>query len=81
VIALEQELQTYNRKLPDLLQQIDKFVLIKESTVEGVYDTYIEALRAGYQKHGPDARFLVKRIAPAETVSFFTRDFSTECQA
>jgi hypothetical protein len=78
--ALENEIETYNAKLPELLSHVGKFVLIREETVEGFFDTYTDALRAGYERH-LDVRFLVKKVAPAEQVSYFTRDLVVECRA
>lgn len=72
-MALEQEIATYNSHLTELLGQIGKYVLIIGDKVEGVFDTYKDALTAGYEAK-PEGGFLVKRIAPAEQISFFTRD-------
>lgn len=72
---LKQEIQTYNNALPTLLVSVGKFVLIKGPDVVGTYETYEDALKVGFDRFGLDA-FLVKRIAPAEQVSFFTRDFA-----
>jgi hypothetical protein len=72
-MALEKEMQTYERELPNLLQQEGKFALIHGVEVGGVYDTYEDALKAGYEKYGLGP-FLVKRIQAVEQVQFFTRD-------
>ena len=73
-MALEQEMKTYQRELPSLLQHEGKFALIHEDEVAGPYDTYEDALKAGYEKY--DLRpFLVKRIQAIEQVQYFTRDF------
>ena len=76
---LEHEISTFNAKLPELLANDGKFVLIKGDKVEGIYDTYADGLRAAYGKF-PEGKFLLKRIAPAESVSFFTRAY-VECPA
>ncbi|MCG7520505.1 hypothetical protein [Ruegeria sp. Ofav3-42] len=76
---LEIEIQTYNEKLPELLAHAGKFVLIKETEVIDYFDAYADALKVGYEKFD-DGVFLVKRIAPSETVAFFTRDIVTECR-
>lgn len=78
--ALEREIATFNAKLPELLEHIGKFVLIRGEAIEGYYDDYNDALRAGYEKHRP-GEFLVKKIAPAEQVAFFTRDLQVECRS
>lgn len=70
---LEREIETYNNKVHELLGHAGKFVLIKDDKVEGIYDTYADGLRQAYEKH-PQGAFLLKRIAPSEVVSFFTRD-------
>lgn len=77
---LDTELKAYKEKLPTLLGQIGKYALLKGSEVVGVYDTYEDALKFGYEKFQLEP-FLVKRIAPAEQISYFTRDFATACQA
>ncbi|MDR3158608.1 MAG: hypothetical protein LBU11_06285 [Zoogloeaceae bacterium] len=71
---LEQEIETYNARLPELLTQEGRFVLIHAREIVDFFDTYGDALKAGYKtfKLSP---FLVKRIAPMEQTLFFTRDF------
>lgn len=76
---LQAEIDTYNAKLPELLSSVGKFVLIKGDVVEGIYDTYADALKVGYQKFKLDT-FMVKQIAPAEQIQFFTRDLDLECR-
>ena len=66
--TLEQEIATYNLRLPELLGQQGKFVLIKRSEVAGTFDSYRDALTAGYQRFQLDA-FLVKQITPAECIT------------
>ena len=58
-IALEKELQTYKEKLPEIVADEGKFVLIDGDNVIDVYGTYEDAIKAGYEKFqlGP---FLVK---------------------
>lgn len=79
---LDQEIATYNRLLPELLGQGQqgKFVVIKGNQVEGIRDSYQDALTAGYQRFKLDSLFLVKQITPAERVTF-SRDLNTSCQA
>ncbi|WP_046988050.1 hypothetical protein [Delftia tsuruhatensis] len=71
---LDIELNTYREKLPTMLGHIGKYAIIKGTEVLGMYDSYEDALKFGYGKFGLEP-FLVKRIAPSEQVSFFTRDF------
>jgi hypothetical protein len=75
---LEQELATYARKLPELTAQSGKFVLIKGDTVEGVFDTYADALKIGYDRFKLEP-FLVKQIGPEVQVLQFSRDFAVVC--
>jgi hypothetical protein len=77
---LQKEVETYNAKLPELLGSIGKFVLIKGNTIEGIFDTYADALKIGYERFKL-APFMVKQIAPAEQVQFFTRELDPECLA
>lgn len=69
---LQEEIDTYIRHLPELLQQQGKFVLIKGSEVAGIFDSYQDALTAGYQRFNL-ARFLVKQIVAVERIDNFPR--------
>jgi hypothetical protein len=73
--TLDQEIATYNRLLPELLAQQGKFVLIKGDAQFGFFDSYQDALNAGYQQFKLEP-FFVKQISPAERVSYFTRDLT-----
>jgi hypothetical protein len=75
-MALEQELATYQRELQSLLPLSGKFVLIQKDKVAGVYDTYQDALKVGYDKFGLEP-FLVKQIAAVERANRFTREITT----
>lgn len=77
----ELELKTYHEKLPTLMGQQGKFVLIRGDKVDGVFETYAEAMSAGYRLHGLDSPFFVRKISPVEQVMFFTRDMGAECPA
>jgi hypothetical protein len=77
---LEKEIKTYNSKLPELMANLGKFVLIHGEMVVGTFDTYGDAIKSGYENFADEA-FLVKKIAPAEQIHFFTRDLVLECQA
>ena len=67
---LEQEIATYHRHLPELLGEQGRFVLIKGTEVAGTFDSYRDALTAGYQRFKLNS-FLVKQIAAAERVTYF----------
>ncbi len=71
---LDLELKTYAETLPSLLGHIGKQVVIKGTDVVGMYDTYEDALKTGYERFKMEP-FLVKKIAPAEQVKYFTRSF------
>lgn len=78
--TLDTELRTYTENLHGLLDKQGKFVLIKGTQVVDTYDSYEDALKAGYAKFQLEP-FLVKKISAAEQVSFFTRDMGTACPA
>jgi len=75
----EKELAAYAAKLPELRQKTGKFVLIKGESIEGVFDTYSDALTFGYEKFKLDP-FLVKQIEAVERVLNFTRHIAAECR-
>ena len=66
------ELATYEHKLPELLGDAGRFVLIRGQEVAGIFDTYQDAVSVGYDRFKFD-RFFVKQIAPAERIVFFAR--------
>ena len=71
---LKKELETYDKRRPELIGDSEgKFVLIHGEDVVGTWDTYEDALKAGYQQFGL-APFLVKQISGVEAVQFLTRD-------
>jgi len=72
-MALEKELATYQRALPNLLGDAGKFVLISGDEVSGVWATYADAIQAGYRVFGL-APFLVKQIQAIEQVHYMTED-------
>jgi len=72
---LEKELETYEAHRQELLAESEgKFVLIQDSKVIGVWDTYEDALKSGYDHFGIDTPFLVKQLSGIEGIQFFTRD-------
>lgn len=78
-MALERELETYNRLKSSLLDKQGKFVVIHDNEVAGVWDTYSDALRAGYDRYRLEP-FLVKRIEAVEQVQSITRDVEFPCR-
>ena len=69
------ELEAYERHKDALLAQgAGKFVLIHRRDVIGTWDTYEDALKAGYDRYGVAEPFMVKCIEGLEGVQFFSRD-------
>jgi hypothetical protein len=60
---LEKELATYRDNLQSVLANEGKFVLIHDSEVAGIFDTYADALSEGYQRSKLDP-FLIRQIQP-----------------
>ncbi len=71
---LEKELATYRSKLPELISNEGKFAVISGDQVLGIYETYADALKTGYEKVGTDVPFLVKQISQQEQAFFISRD-------
>jgi hypothetical protein len=71
-MALEQELQTYKAKLPELKASEGKFVLIHGDEVVDVFGTYEDAIKEGYSRFKLEP-FLVKQIHSIEQVQFISR--------
>jgi hypothetical protein len=69
---LEKEIESYKIRLPELLQDEGKFVLIHGSDLVGIYPDYEKALTEGYERFGTTP-FLVKRINAVEKVLNFSR--------
>jgi hypothetical protein len=78
-MALERELETYKQHRESLLDKQGKFVVIHQDDVAGVWDTYADALKAGYDRFKLDP-FLVKQIVADEQVQFITRDVEFPCR-
>ena len=75
-MALENELQYYRLHLVDMLGVNDinegKYAVIKENAFQGAFDSYEEALEAGYGRYGL-VPFLVKKIEREESILYFSR--------
>lgn len=78
-MALEKELEIYRQKLPGLLDQEGKFVVISGDQVLGVYVSYEDAIKIAYEKCGLKP-FLVKKIQAVEQVQYFSRDLDFSCR-
>jgi hypothetical protein len=68
------ELATYEAHREELVGSHDgQFVLIHGDEIAGIWDTYKDAIEAGYQRFKLEP-FLVKQIQSIERVQFITRD-------
>ena len=59
------EKKAYENMLPELLKEEGKFALVKGENVVGVYESYEDALKVGYDKFGLES-FFIKRIQQIE---------------
>lgn len=75
---LEKELETYNQNLHNLLADEGKYVVISGVEIDGIFESYSDALKMGYEKFGVKP-FLVKKISATEKISYFTRDLGVSC--
>jgi hypothetical protein len=74
-MALEKELDTFVRQLPDLLkdpQNEGQFALVRGDEVAGVFPSFDAALSVGYDKYQLDP-FLVKEVTEREHPRYFSR--------
>jgi hypothetical protein len=71
-MALEKEIETYKKKLPELKAEEGKFVLIRGDTLVGVFTSYQDAVKEGYEKFKLEP-FLIRKIQAFEQVQFITR--------
>ena len=72
---LAAELAIYEKHLPTLLAEEGKFALVVGEELVGVFGTYEDALKVGYQK-AQLKPFLVKKISGTETIAYFSRDLT-----
>lgn len=72
-MALEQELGTYQAKLPELKEHEGKFALIHGDEIVDFYSTYEDAIKGGYQRYKLEP-FLVKRVMTTEPILFISRN-------
>lgn len=78
-MALEREIEQFYRELPTLLgdpAQAGKYVLIggDPPLMVGVYPAEEDAIRAGYERFGLAAVFLVRQVARADEPKYFSRN-------
>ena len=77
-MALEKELETFKRELPNLLANEGKYVIISGDSIIGISVAYEDALTRGYAECGLKP-FLVKKILAFEQVQYFSRDLALTC--
>jgi hypothetical protein len=71
-MALEKEMETYKKKLPELTAFEGKFVLIHGDDVIDTFSSYDDAIKEGYSRFKLEP-FLVKRISSIEQIQFISR--------
>jgi hypothetical protein len=71
-MALEREIETYRRKLPELLGRKGKYVVIHGEEIIGTFDGMEDALRAGYERFLNEP-FLMREIKEEERVQYTSR--------
>lgn len=75
-VALETELDTFQRELPGLLADPanrDKYALVHRDTVAGIYADRTVAVEVGYDRFGLEP-FLVKKVTDREEPLYFSRN-------
>ncbi len=77
-MALEREKDTYKRNMLALMASEGKFAVIFKDDVLGVYDSYEDALKKGYEVAKLEP-FLVKKISATDDLVYFSRDLKIEC--
>lgn len=76
-MVLEKEQETFKREINRLAgEAAGKFALIHGDQVAGVFDTFQDAVKSGYEKFKL-APFMVKQILTMDRVHFFTRDLAS----
>ena len=71
-MALELEIQTYQEKLPELIQHEGKYALVHGNDLVNIYGTYEDAIKEGYARFQLQP-FMVKQIHAIEQVQQITR--------
>ncbi len=72
---LKEELTAYEKRKDELIETHGegKFVLVHGAEIAGVWDSYGDALKSGYEKFGLQP-FLVKQLQAIEQAQFVTRN-------
>jgi len=74
-MALEKELDTYNRYLPEWSGHEGKYALIKEDEVVDLFSSYEDALKEGYKRFKLEP-FMVKQISALQQAQFISRMYA-----
>lgn len=69
---LDRAIAAFVKMRPELAKEEGRFAVLADEALVGVYDTYQDALTAGYNELGLKP-FLVKQISAVEAVANFTR--------
>ena len=69
-------METYNARRDELLPREGEFVVIKGDRIAGIWQTYEDALKAGYNEFKLEP-FMVKQILAVEPVHYVTRGTPT----
>jgi hypothetical protein len=75
---LTAEMVTYDRIRGSLTADEGRYAVIAGDSLIGVFDTYNDALTAGYAQRGLEP-FLVKQISSVNVVANFTRSLTQAC--
>lgn len=75
---LQIEIDTFESIKETLLADEGKFAVISGRELIGVFASYEDALKTGYDR-AKLAPFLVKKIAAIDPINFFTRDILQPC--
>jgi hypothetical protein len=76
MVTQSKELEAFRRLLPELLSDganQGKFALFHSDLCEGIFESFDEALEAGYDRFGLEP-FLVKEVVASEKPVFFSRN-------
>lgn len=71
------DLEAFKALLPTLSVEEGRFALIAQGKLVDTFDTYGDAMKAGYEARGLKS-FLVKQISTVEVVANFTRHIAPQ---
>jgi hypothetical protein len=69
-MALEVELETYGRELPNLIAQEGKQIVICGERIVGCYDTLDQGIQEGLRVVGPFVPFFIHEVRQVEPVHY-----------